>query len=532
MFFFSGYYKNGNFCFDKFTKQCRFKGNTTTTSTYTPTAEERKMWDLQNQITEEYLPNAKKLNDTAAGLLWDSIGSNQVDFNALNNRAQNQILGATNGMQGLIGSNNAATTTANNALAELAPQYSAVAGSANNALSGYQSGNTSATNNANALLGNLIPLYSDSANSTNAQLAGLANGVLPSAYQQNMQNSIASALENTMGSALNTLGQRGVINSSVMNTSMNDISKNAADTVAQQYANNINTVANLANQQLSNTNTALGQQNNIYTQQLSNTLNANTANAGLTNQQLQNANNALDYTGQASQTQLQNTLGANSTNSGLYGGLIDSASSGITTGAAAQEAAQQAALNLWNASLGLSPSGSGALNAVAGKGTTTQTQSGGSGGWLSGIGGLLSAGITAWCFAEDTLVKMADGSVKFIQDIVEGEKVACPHADGTETEETVLEVMQPHFSDVYAITAKDKDENYIVALTTSTQPLLCADGTFVTVGNLKPYKELHGGLTVMSIEYDEFCEVYDLKVSGENNYFADGFAAKGGTNEW
>jgi hypothetical protein len=49
---------------------------------------------------------------------------------------------------------------------------------------------------------------------------------------------------------------------------------------------------------------------------------------------------------------------------------------------------------------------------------------------------------------------------------------------------------------------------------------------------MKLNKELYGGYVIQSIEYDEFCEVYDLKVTGENNYYADGLVAKGGTIEW
>jgi hypothetical protein len=158
------------------------------------------------------------------------------------------------------------------------------------------------------------------------------------------------------------------------------------------------------------------------------------------------------------------------------------------------------------------------------------------GGFWNGMGGLFgglaSGWASTWCFGEDTLVLMADGTAKFIQDIVKGDKVLCPHVDGTESVEEVLEVMEPHYADVYAVTATDKNDDYHVMFATSTQPILCEDGTFVTVGNMKPYKKLRGGVQLISVEYDEFCKVYDLKVSGENNYYADGFVAKGGTNEW
>lgn len=75
---------------------------------------------------------------------------------------------------------------------------------------------------------------------------------------------------------------------------------------------------------------------------------------------------------------------------GINNGNINNASAGITTAAGAQEAAQQPALNLWNASTGLAGSGNSTLNAIAGKGTTTSTQTtSGSGGLLGGLfGGL------------------------------------------------------------------------------------------------------------------------------------------------
>lgn len=455
--------------FDRKSLHCNFKkgGSSTTVQSYQPTPEERRLMDQAADYSEAVAPNAFRLNNTAAGLLWDSLGSTQVDFTKLNSQAQKQINSATNGIQGLITSNNSATKSANGALSTYSPQFATAA------------------------------------DATNAQLAGLANGVLPAGYQENMERAISSTLENTMGSTLNNLGQRGVLNSSVTGSAMNDISKNAADAVAQQYNNNINTVSGLAQQQLGNT------------------------------------NNALESRIAASQQQYSNTMGTNQLNSGLYGGLLDSATAGITAGAAAQEAAQQPALNLWNASVGLNQGGTGtALAGVSGKGTTTSTmnQSGGGLFGANGLGGLFggiaSGWASTWCFAEDTLVKMADGTAKFIQDIVKGDKVLCPHKDGTESVEEVLEVMEPHYADVYAVTAKDKDGNYVVAFTTSTQPVLCADGTFCKVGNLKLMKELHGGLVVQSIEHDEFAPVYDLKVSGENNYYADGFVAKGGTTEW
>lgn len=227
-----------------------FKGGGTTvnnTSTYTPSEYELQLQKIQADYADKVAPNSYWLNDTARQLLQDSLGTVQVDFNQLNNQAQNQI------------------------------------------------------NQAQSGIGNLT------------------QGILPQSYQDNMQQAIQSGVENSYGSLLNNSAQRGVLNSSVTTQGMNDISKNAANTMAQQYQGNVGLL------------------------------------------------------------------------SGLYGQQIDSANAGTTAAGIAQEAAQQPALNLWNASLGLNGSTTSALASAAGKGTTnsTQTTKTSGGGLLSGLlGGL------------------------------------------------------------------------------------------------------------------------------------------------
>jgi len=154
-------------------------------------------------------------------------------------------------------------------------------------------------------------------------ITNLTNGVLPSAYQTNMENSIKSGLQNSVGSMLSDLSNRGIVNSSVTNTGMAGIEDSAASAMADAYTNNISTL------------------------------------------------------------------------SGLYGQQIDAAGQNISTAAAAQEAAQQPALNLWNASLGLNSATTGALSAIAGKqgSTTSSTNSKTSSGAL--FGSLLSGAASA-----------------------------------------------------------------------------------------------------------------------------------------
>ena len=71
----------------------------------------------------------------------------------------------------------------------------------------------------------------------------------------------------------------------------------------------------------------------------------------------------------------------------------------IAMGAGAQEAAQNAAIRLWNASTGLNQSANGVLVALSNQGTktTTQQESGGSfwGGLLGGVASAFAGGYGA-----------------------------------------------------------------------------------------------------------------------------------------
>ena len=230
----------------------RHKGGSSTTvnntTTYTPTEYELQLQKAQAKYADEIAPNALWLNDVARNILENSIGAVQVDFNGLNNRQQQTIQGAQQG------------------------------------------------------------------------LSDLTTGQLPQAYLDNMTRAVRSGVQNSYGTLLNDAAKNGVINSSVLTQGLNDIDKNVSDTMANSYTNNINTLQN------------------------------------------------------------------------LYGNQINQATAGTTAAAANQEAAQQPALNLWDASIGLNGTTTGALSAAAGKGTTTSTNTqhtSGGGGLLSGLLGAL-----------------------------------------------------------------------------------------------------------------------------------------------
>lgn len=290
-------------------------------------------------------------------------------------------------------------------------------------------------------------------------IRNLVAGNIPSNYQTAMENSIKSGVQNSMGNLLSDLGNRGVVNSSVMDTGLKGISDSASNAMAQNWSNTV--------------------------------------------------------------SQLQS----------LYGSGIDAAGQGTANAAAAQEAAQQPALNLWNASLGLNGATTGALSAIGGKGTTTTSTSGG-GGLFGGILTGLASNASIFCFAPETKVRLADGSDVPITDVKVGDKVLCPHEDGTESEETVLHTLEPRYSDVWNLVCKDGvDDHYVMA--TLTQPLLTEDNGFVEISDMTLGTNLKGCGKIVNMVYAGERKVYDLHVSRDNNYYADGFIAKGGsTDNW
>lgn len=298
-----------------------FKGGSTTVvneSGYKPTQYELELQKIQADLAKQYAPNATWLNDTAKNLLQNSLGAVQVDFGKLNEQAQNQINSANQSNQNLLGGIQNQINSANQTNQSLMEEA--------------QSQNKQATQ-------------------TNQNLM---NGILPQEFTDNMTKAIQSGVQNSYGNLLSNSANNGVLNSSVTTTGMNDISKNVADTMAQQYQSNLNLLSGINN-------------NNVQQQQ-----------------------NNLNLRGDLNNSNMQQYLSGTGLINNINNNNINNATAGITTAAGAQEAAQQPALNLWNASTGLAGSGNSTLNAIAGKGTTTTTQTTtGGGGLLGGLfGGL------------------------------------------------------------------------------------------------------------------------------------------------
>ena len=190
-------------------------------------------------------------------------------------------------------------------------------------------------------------------------------------------------------------------NASWLNDTSKNLLQNSLGAVQVDFGKLNNNAQNQINQaQQANQSLANGQlpqevMNNI-TQNVNNMAQAsmgnlmnNLANSGVINSSVTStglndiSKNVANTISQQQQSYINTLNGINNNN-------INNATAGITAAAGAQEAAQQPALNLWNASTGLAGSGNSTLNALAGKGTTTTTQpTSGGGGLLGGIfGGL------------------------------------------------------------------------------------------------------------------------------------------------
>ena len=87
---------------------------------------------------------------------------------------------------------------------------------------------------------------------SNAQqgLGNLAQGQLPQEYINNKTAAVQSGVQNSVGNLLNNMGNKGIINSSVTNQGMNDIRQNVANTMANQFNNDIQTLGSLYNDQI------------------------------------------------------------------------------------------------------------------------------------------------------------------------------------------------------------------------------------------------------------------------------------------
>ena len=217
-------------------------------------------------------------------------------------------------------------------------------------ISNYTSGTNSNLSNYNNSIASALANYNSGMSGVSKGYSDLANGNLPSSYATARQQALNSDLTETIGSAISSLAERGIVDSTNTNSALNNISQNASDTLAKNYSSDLSTAASLLGQQASN----LG---NIYS-----------ANSG--------------------------------TAKNLYGSTADTLNNNFTNTAKAQTASYMPTSSLLSyASQLYSPASnmwsnmySGRMNS-AGTTTTQQSSGGGKDGFWGGVGQIGAAAI-------------------------------------------------------------------------------------------------------------------------------------------
>lgn len=152
------------------------------------------------------------------------------------------------------------------------------------------------------------------------EFAPLSQGILPSVFANAKQNYFNRMYENTMGKNLASLAQKGVVDSSRFNTATNDLQKNFAAQMSQDYDNNLKTAAGLLDQRMRYASTPID-----YAQK------AHQASFAPVQNSLSLAQGQNQATNQALQTQGQlnngRTFATQSSSGGFLGGALSMAGS-------------------------------------------------------------------------------------------------------------------------------------------------------------------------------------------------------------
>lgn len=327
----------------------------------------------------------------------------------------------------------------------------------------------------------------------------ITNGQLPTAYADARRQALNNDLQATVGNAVSGLASRGIVNSSITDNALNDISKNASNTLAAQYSNDLGQAAALNSQALNNNLSGIGAKmglwGNTYNNQQNGIINqANLLNQGYANQM----NNA-------------------GTAAGLVGQREGLAQNPINTGATTQSAAIQPAKDYYSMSQLNNADQEDLLNRYMtlryGLAQPAQTMvKQGSGGFFGGL-------MKGFCFVAGTEIATPEGG-KAIETFVNGDKVITLDA----------------VNDVIALHDMGEKETHRLetidcnVVTTGSEKVLTPEG-------FKLVEELAIGEPIMTVHGYQFvtvCEptgnteqVFELQCTGDNLFYANGIMAEG-----
>lgn len=473
------------------------KSKVVSTSAKVPEASSEEKRVLSNEM--DWLTNAMGVSRNLMNLANGQIQNSQVtpDYNSL-------LQAALSGTQ-----------QAGQTVSGLLPQVQNGVAGANDANNGYIGGIGSAMQTYQEGNKYLDSDYQKAMANNADTMSGLLSGQLPSSYAQNRQKALQSDLDSTMGSTLSSLADRGIINSSVANQSMNDISKNAANALANSYSSDMAQAANLANSaynnQLNGLNGRAGLLSGLYSGELS----------GIGQQAGLTGNN------------VSNILNGASAQSSLAGQQANLANQPIDTAAAAQSNAASTPLNYFNTAVGLqSPnlslydSMSGHRYAVATPGQTYVKQ--GSGGWFGNLLGTAANSAAAYyaCFPAGTLVATGYEDLP-IEKMREGDTVV---------------IQGGHMAHVKKVHDMGEQVTYNVETVPSIDGTVrkvttTATEVFLTPESRKPLSALKAGMKVWTVDgFRKLAHVvknkakqrvYELELDNDGAlFYANGFAAE------
>lgn len=467
-------------------------GKKGTKITTTP-AQVPQMSDEEKGLLGEQLKWAQTTQPVAQNLLNmanQALSSQQVtpnpNWQTLYDRAQNQTAANNQLVQGLIPQVNANT----DANAATNNRFSGLLG---NAIQSMTQGNKE-----------LASEYNTAMQNNNTAMQGLLNGVLPSSYAENRQKALQADLTNTVGNTLSGLASRGIINSSQADSAFNDISRNASNTLAAQYGNDMQTAAGLAgqayNSQLAGINGKAGLLGDIFRNQLS----GYGQQADLANTNFNNRQQGISTLSQLANQSQQMTTDP------------------IKTAATAQEASINTPMKYLAMATGQNAPTQGLLSqlsqqrySVASPAQTVVRQGSGGffGGLMSGLGSYFA------CFTAGTEISTPEGAVA-IEQMTFGDQVV---SLGAVNEVTELHDMGE--ADIYELRTPS-----CTVETTQTEVFMTPDGK-------KPLTELSEGESVMTVngfepitsivETGRKEKVYELELTGDNMFYANGILAEG-----
>lgn len=467
-------------------------GKKGTKITTTP-AQVPQMSDEEKGLLGEQLKWAQTTQPVAQNLLNmanQALSSQQVtpnpNWQTLYDRAQNQTAANNQLVQGLIPQVNAntdANAAANNRFSDLL----------GNAIQSMTQGNKE-----------LASEYNTAMQNNNTAMQGLLNGVLPSSYAENRQKALQADLTNTVGNTLSGLASRGIINSSQADSAFNDISRNASNTLAAQYGNDMQTAAGLAGQ--------------AYNSQLAGI----NGKAGLLGDMFRNQLSGYGQQADLANTNFNNRQQGISTLSQLANQSQQMATDPIKTAATAQEAATNTPMKYLAMATGQNAPTQGLLSqlsqqrySVASPAQTVVRQGSGGffGGLMSGLGSYFA------CFTAGTEISTPEGAVA-IEQMAFGDQVI-----SLDTVNEVTELHDMGEADIYELHTPS-----CTVETTQTE-------VFMTLDGKKSLTELSEGESVMTVngfepitsivETGRKEKVYELELTGDNMFYANGILAEG-----